>query len=253
MPEKIIILGSSNSIPDLEHGNSHMIYVGKMRQILIDSSGDPIVRLRKAGIDPLQLTDIILTHFHPDHVSGIPMLLMDLWLLGRKEPLRIFGIEDVVWRMKKMLELYDWGKWPGLFPVSFSIIKETEGYELINEPGLKICSSPVKHLIPTIGLRIETVGRKSVTYTCDTEPCEEVIRLAQASDILIHETAGEATGHSSARQAGNDAKNAMVNTLYLIHYPPSDEPTRQSLIYEARETFAGEVKLASDYLIIPLD
>jgi metal-dependent hydrolase (beta-lactamase superfamily II) len=40
-----------------------------------------MVRLSKAGVDFNRLTDLILTHFHPDHVSGVPMLLMNMWLI----------------------------------------------------------------------------------------------------------------------------------------------------------------------------
>jgi len=84
---KVIILGSSNAIPDEKHENSHMALVGDERLVLIDCVNNPIVRLRKAGLDVEDITDLLLTHFHPDHVSGVPLLLMDLWLLGRKKEL----------------------------------------------------------------------------------------------------------------------------------------------------------------------
>ena len=71
------ILGSANAIPDKNHENTHMAVIGENHTLLIDCVSNPIVRLRKAGIEPDQITDVVLTHFHPDHVSGLPLLLME--------------------------------------------------------------------------------------------------------------------------------------------------------------------------------
>ena len=62
---------------------------------------------------------MILTHFHPDHVSGLPSLLLDMWLMGRKDPLTIYGLAYTLERMEKLMEAYDWASWPGFFPVEF--------------------------------------------------------------------------------------------------------------------------------------
>ena len=78
---KVIILGSSNAVPSIDHENTHLVIVGEERTILVDCVSNPIVRLEQAGIDFNDLTDIVITHFHPDHVSGMPLLLMDMWLL----------------------------------------------------------------------------------------------------------------------------------------------------------------------------
>ena len=85
--EKLIILGTSNAIPGENHENSHMVLVGEQRTVLIDCPNSPIMRFQKAGVDINNLSDLILTHFHPDHVSGVPQLLMNLWLMGRRRPM----------------------------------------------------------------------------------------------------------------------------------------------------------------------
>jgi len=48
---KLIILGSSNSIPDLKHENSHMVFVGQESTVLIDCASNPILRLKQVGIE----------------------------------------------------------------------------------------------------------------------------------------------------------------------------------------------------------
>jgi ribonuclease Z len=102
-------------------------------------------------------------------------------------------------------------------------------------------------VIPTIGLRLEIdAGARTVAYSCDTEPCPEVVRLAEGADILIHEATGEELGHSSARQAGEIAAEAGVQTVYLVHYPTLGLDKR-ALLEDAGAAFSGEVIVAEDF------
>ena len=86
---RLIVLGSSYAVPDATHENAHLAIEGDHGVIMIDCAANPIVRLEKAGLKYDALTDLILTHFHPDHVCGAPLLLMDMWLLGRQNNLRV--------------------------------------------------------------------------------------------------------------------------------------------------------------------
>lgn len=245
---RLIILGTSNAVPDRTHENTHLVVVGKERTMLIDSGSNPTVRLQMGGLNPLSLTDLVATHFHPDHMSGIPSLLMNSWLTRRKEALTIYGLEETLWRLKKMMELYEWESWPNFFSVQFKRLPEEERYPVIDCPDFRVYSSPVCHMIPAIGLRIESpASGKVIAYSCDTEPCAQVIKLAAGADILIHEASGKGLGHSSAAQAGEIAQKAGVKALYLIHYPTGDfDPT--PLEAEAGETFSGPVGLAHDLM-----
>jgi ribonuclease Z len=249
---KLTILGSSNAIPDDSHENTHMALVGETSTVLIDCVNNPIVRLGQAGIEYDEIRDIILTHFHPDHVSGVPLLLMGLWLLGRELPLNIYGLEYTIERMEKVMEFYDWMSWPNFFPVNFHELADSEMAPVMATDEFRVFSSPVCHLVPTIGLRVELSGNgKVMAYSCDTEPCKQVVRLSENADVLIHECSGATLGHTSAPQAGEIAREAGAGSLYLIHYPTGDFDT-QSLVKGARTTFDGPVALAEDFMQIKL-
>jgi ribonuclease Z len=245
---ELIILGTSSAIPDENHDNAHMVLCGKERLVLIDCVNNQLLRLHKAGLAYQELTDLILTHFHPDHVSGVPTLLMNLWLSGRQRLLNIFGLNETIDRLVSMMELFDWGSWPNLYPMGFHRLAGVELEQVIESSEFLISASPVCHLIPTIGLRIESIqSHKIITYSCDTEPCQEVVRLAQNADILIHEATGAFPGHTTSFQAGEIAREAEVGALYLIHYP-TDKFNTKSLVNDAQETFGRPVSLAEDYL-----
>jgi ribonuclease Z len=245
---KLIFLGTSNAIPDETHENTHMAVVGENHFILIDCVNNPLVRMKQAGLNIHELTDLLLTHFHPDHVSGVPSLLMNSWLLGRTKPLHIYGLEHTLERTEKIMEFYDWRSWPGFFPVSFHTVPEEEFACVLENKDFRVFASPVHHIVPAIGLRVEfpAIGQV-LAYSCDTEPCQEVIRLGRDADVLVHEATGDTFGHSSASQAGEVASQAGAKTLYLIHYPTGDfDP--DPLVEEARATFSGQVYLAEDFM-----
>lgn len=248
---QIICLGTANAIPGIDRENTHLLIRHQQEAILIDCAANPIVHLQRGGIDFEQINHLILTHFHPDHVSGAPLFLMDLWLMGRKKPLFIYGLEHTLSRLQAMMDLYDWRNWPGFFPLEYRVIPEVEQVPLLKLDGLEIVASPVKHLLPTIGIRARFEQfHKTVAYSSDTEPYEGFIRLAQGADVLIHEAAGHSIGHSSARQAGEVAQLAGAKRLYLIHYPSA--VNKEHLIREAQEVFSGVVLACEDFMKIEL-
>ena len=249
---KVIVLGSSNAVPSKEHENTHLVILGEERKILVDCVSNPVVRLEQAGVDFNELTDIIITHFHPDHVSGVPLLLMDMWLMGRTRPINIYGLHYTLDRLEQLMGFYGWAEWPNFFSVGFYRLPQVELAHVLDCPDFNVRASPVHHMIPTIGIRVECKKNgKVLAYSCDTEPCEQTVRLAEGADILIHEAGGDSYGHSSAEQAGEIATKAEVGQLYLIHYP-TGRFANGDIAAEARRTFQGNVVIAKDFMDIDI-
>ncbi len=245
---RLIVLGASNALGSERSANTHLALETEQRLILIDAVNDVVVRLRQAGVDPLRLTDLILTHFHPDHVAGVPSLLMDLWLLGRTEPLHVYGLEDTLARTQQMMTLFDWDSWPNFYPVYFHPFPVTELTLLFSDDEILVEAVQVKHMVPTIGLRVTFQQSDKVwAYSCDTEPCDAVLELAGGADVLFHEAAGPSFGHTSPAEAGAIARRAEVGALYLIHYDTFNDRDDE-LKTEAEATFGGPVHLAHDFM-----
>jgi len=245
---KVIVLGSAYVIPDENHANTHLALAGQHGVVMIDASQTPVLRLRKAGLDFNHVHDLVLTHFHPDHVYGVPMLIMEMWLRGRKNPLRIHGLQHCVSRNENLMIAYEWDQWPGLFPVTFHAVDHEPEMLVLENEDYRITAVPVKHFLPTIGLRIvdKATGRV-LAYSCDTEPFPGVLQLAARADLLIHEATGKGPGHTSASQAGEIAAEAKAKRLVLIHYP--GEADTSQLVPEAAAAFGGPVTLAEDFMV----
>lgn len=87
-----------------------------------------------------------------------------------------------------------------------------------------------------------------ITYAVDTRPCKQVAKLAQGSDLLIHDScfddsaAGKAKdyGHSTAREAAEVAKGSKVRRLALFHISAMyEDPT--PLLRQAHRVFENTI------------
>jgi len=244
---RIVILGSSNAVNDAQHDYTHFLLIGERdTPILVDAGSNPLGKIKDLGVDDEALQDIILTHFHPDHVSGVPNMMMHMWLLGRQAPMRFYGLHHCINRTEDMMSGYGWQEWPNFFPVAFHRVSDRNNAKVMENDDFRISAWPVDHFVPTIGLRIENkVTGNVLAYSCDTAPTPSLHELADGADMLLHEAAGAGPGHSSARQAGQLATEVGAKSLYLIHYEVWNADP-EPLVAEAEETYNGPVILCKD-------
>jgi ribonuclease Z len=248
---KLLILGSSCLLCTEAHHPTHLAFLGPNHGLLVDCGVSPRGRLEGLGVGRDAVDDIFITHFHPDHVAGLPQYLMELWLLGRKKPITVHAGEVCLTRIRKMMEMYEWHHGPDVFPVEFHPVRMMTGTAVLENGDFRVTASPVRHMVPTTAIRVDSLsGAKSVAVSSDTEPSPELVILAKGADILLHEATGEGVGHSSAAQAAEIARQAGVRNLILIHYCPDADAA--DLAAAARTAFPGEVEVAVDRMEILL-
>lgn len=197
--------------------------------ILIDC-GEGIQRQMKiAGIKLTKVTKILITHWHGDHVFGLPGLLQSLSASDYSKKLYIYGPNGTKQYIKKLLELF-------VLEANFEIVvKDINKGVFFENQSYKLESMPLKHGVVTIGysfiekdkrrINIEYIKKeglkegpllgelqkgksisfkgkkispkgatyivkgKKVTIILDTLLCDSCYKLAQDSDLLICESA----------------------------------------------------------------
>lgn len=98
---------------------------------------------------------------------------------------------------------------------------------------------------------VETVPGRKVVYSGDTAKCKKMIENAENADLLIHEATcmheiiEDRKGHTSAKQAGEIAKEAEVEKLILTHISRRYQGQEDELLEEAKEEFKN-TELAVD-------
>ncbi len=88
---KITFLGTSDQIPSSSRNHTSILLTYEGENILIDCGEGTQRQFRKAGLNPCKVTRILITHWHGDHVLGLPGILSTLSLSGYNKTLFIYG------------------------------------------------------------------------------------------------------------------------------------------------------------------
>ncbi len=153
MPEPIdiIFLGTGCGIPSLSRHHPAILLHKAGDYILFDCGESCQLQLDKAGVSPMRISKIFITHWHADHFAGLLPLIETLQLSKRQAPLEIYGPEASRF-VSALLKL-------SYFGVSFKIIakncscRKTE--KIFETDQYKIFSVPVKHSVPAVGYCFE--------------------------------------------------------------------------------------------------
>ena len=229
--------------------------------MLLDCGGSPVQKLRRAGVDPLALVAVVVTHIHPDHSYGLPALVRNLAVLGRGTPLTVYCRPEHVEPLRSLLSLFNTLERPGMFKLAIRAIELADSAHLFDLGPLGVRTSPNDHgAMPNFAVRVDVAGRPSFVYSSDTRPCDAVVALARGVDTLVHEATyserdpGRAGGHahSTAAEAGEVAARAGVRRLILTHIGAEYHDAVDALAAEARQRFAGEVEIGQELVPYPL-
>jgi len=150
---KVIFLGTAASKPTKERGLSSIALQYKGNIVLFDC-GENAQRQMLSIIKPSRISSMFLTHFHGDHILGVPGLLMTMSLNGRKDPLSIYGPEKTVYFLKNFLK-------SGYFGITFDInIKELKDKDVVDFEEFYVQSFETNHGVPSLGYIFKEKDRR---------------------------------------------------------------------------------------------
>ena len=277
---KVTLLGTASPAPRPERfGPSTLVEVGDQKLLFDAGRGVPI-RLRQIGVPIGRLDVVFITHYHSDHVSGIP----DVWLTGwlappfgrRTSPFRVIGPVGAKALMENLERAYaldvkirlEDEKLPpeGIATAVDEFDKDGVVYE---KNGVKVIAFAVEHgaaIKPAVGYRVEYKGR-SVTLSGDTRYDENVVKHASGTDLLIHEVAAALPAllaasvpmqriiahHTTPMEAGavfsrTKPKLAVYSHIVLLSSEKIAEPTLDDVVAETRQIYKGPLVVGEDLM-----
>lgn len=141
-------LGTGGTMPMPERALSALYVRVNGRSLLIDCGEGTQVGVQKLGWGMQCIDGILITHYHADHVSGLPGMLLALTKAMRTEPLHIYGPAGLPYIVGGLRVIA-----PQLsFPVVLHELKgDEEAFSLI---GLEITAFPLDHGMPCLGYRL---------------------------------------------------------------------------------------------------
>ncbi len=102
---ELTFLGTGSAIPTRRRNHLAMLLKYKAENILIDCGEGTQRQFRKAGLNPCKIMRILITHWHGDHVFGLPGILNTLRLNGYNRKLEIYGPKGTKEWVRKYLDL----------------------------------------------------------------------------------------------------------------------------------------------------
>lgn len=217
--------------------------------------------LREARGEPLDVS-IFFTHFHWDHIQGVPFFEP---LYDARNRIRFLSHE----RTGPLRKILEGQMTRPYFPVNFEaategrIFHEVQG-DLWEEGALRVIPFALHHPGQATGYRIES-GGASVVYATDHEHgnaiCDRRLRdVAQGADLLIFDAQytpeeydkHHGWGHSTWAEALSVARDAQVKQVVLYHHDPGHTDEQLHRILAQAEQQSSSVIMAKEGLVIEL-
>lgn len=252
---KITFLGTGTGIPQAGRVQSGILMDTGDSLLLFDCGCGVLGRIYESGYDHKAIDAIILTHLHLDHTGDVLALIKANWLTG-KNYMRLYGPQGTKEWFVKTLDIYDYLR--DRFTVEITEI--SPGDEFTPQKADSNCNCTISctktvHTENSLAYLIESNG-KSVVYTGDTEPCEEVMELAEDADVLIHECSFP-LGFPMTNHTTPDMLTLMIEKhpltageLYLTHLYPQMDGHHREAVEHIGKYYTGKVIIAKDLMEI---
>jgi ribonuclease BN (tRNA processing enzyme) len=213
----VVLLGTGMPRPDpTAQGPATAIVVGS-RVFLVDAGPGVERQLAAAHLTIAGPEATFITHLHSDHTLGYPDLILTSWVMGRHEPLLVFGPPGLARMTDHLLAAY-----------AEDIQIRTEGLEhespngwrvavheirpgvVYDSAGVRVTAIAVNHgsWRYAFGYRFDTPDR-TVVVSGDTRPSTALAAAARGVDVLVHEVYPAATVRAEARPGGQDWPSYM--------------------------------------------
>jgi ribonuclease BN (tRNA processing enzyme) len=269
---QIVLLGTGTPNADPERSGPSVAIVVNDTPYLVDC-GPGVVRraaaAHQAGVQGLNVENLrylFLTHLHSDHTVGYPDLIFTPWVLGRNEPLAVFGPEGTQSMTDHILAAY-----------GQDIIIRRDGLEPANNGG---CAVNVREIIPGIcyqdhHVTVEaflvkhgdwpafgykfTTPDKVIVLSGDTRPIDTVLEHSTGCDVLIHEVYSAERWKTRPKQWRKYHKNMHTSTTELAAIASQTQPdllilyhqlfwgaTEEDLLAEIQQGYNGKVISGND-------
>jgi ribonuclease BN (tRNA processing enzyme) len=281
MATQVVMLGTGTPRPDPNRSGPATAIIVDDTPYLIDFGPGVIRRATAAfhkgvtalGFGGVNIKTVFLTHMHSDHTVGYPDLIFSPWVMGRHEPLTVYGPSGIAAMTEHVLKAWQ-----------VDIDGRTNGINRHNSTGYKVnaheiaaglvyqdrnvtvTAFPVRHeeMVDSFGYRFETPERV-VVISGDTAPTQAIIDHSRGCDVLIHEAYAMRTYHQISPRAQEFRRSHHTSSVELAEIANATKPgllviyhrsnsgggwssvdSEEDLLDEIRREYDGSVVAAHD-------
>lgn len=155
---KLIFLGTGGSIPTRERGLPAIALKHERELLLFDCAEGTQRQMARAGVSPMRLDAIFITHLHGDHFLGLAGLVQTLSLMDRERKLEIFCQKGEGKRIESYLQI-------PYYTLTFELrVHELESGEELRRRGYRILTIEADHNVPSLAYALVEDERPGKLY-----------------------------------------------------------------------------------------
>jgi len=201
---QVVLCGTGSPLPDKDRAGACTAVIAGGEFMLVDVGPGSWETADLAGLPTADLSAVLLTHFHSDHIGDLGEAITQSWIAGRTQPLDVYGPPGTTRVVDGFNQAY-------AADAHYRTIHHGEEYmpaaaapavghdvPLADTPdadavvfdrnGLRVTMFRVHHdpVTPAVGYRFDYRGR-SVVVSGDTAKSANLAKHAAGADLLIHE------------------------------------------------------------------
>lgn len=253
---EITILGTSSAVPT-EHRNHTAIILRAFGETMLFDCGEGTQKqLVKAKISPMKISKIFITHYHGDHILGLPGLIQSMGFRGREKDLDIYGPKGLHKLINAISNF-------GFFQINFNInIHEiTDGIIIENDEYI-IETAKLEHNITNMAYSIyekkkpRFIREKAIELGIRPGPLfgklhngEEVEvngKIIKPEQVLGEPRKGKKFAYSGDSRPCKQMIELAKNSDLLIHEATYENEDQEHAIANAHSTVKEAIEVAKE-------
>ena len=254
---RVTLLGTGATMPTPERALCSAALSCRGRTILFDCGEGTQLQMRRFHVSAARVDLIALTHYHGDHIFGLPGLLQTIACLGRTEPLYFAGPEGIERALAPIFAL------AGPMPFELRAVETKKGADLSAflpgwPQGSVLQSVPTEHRAPSVGYvfrlrragkflpeRAEALGVPKRDWSRLQKG--ETVSGVRPAQVMGPERTGLTVAFSGDTQPCRRFRNAVKGADLLIHEATyGSDADRDDAVRFGHSTFPGAAKLAAE-------
>lgn len=224
----VVFCGTGSPLPDPARSQPCIAVYAGTELLLVDAGGGAASRLTMLRAPLEQLSGVLLTHFHSDHIGGLGDVVLQSWAAGRHAALPVYGPEGVARVTEGFMAAFALDASyrtahhgqalmpPGgarLTPHTVAVPDADTVVTVLERGQLRVQAFRVDHspVDPAYGYRVDYRGR-SVVFSGDTIQQDILARVGEGADLMVHEALSPhmMLAVADGLEAAGDAQRAQI-------------------------------------------